>query len=253
MRIRVAFVLAVTAASALTACSLFDFEQRPPWRDAAEARCLANPQSLANVDFRPMPPIDSPGICGLEEPLRVGGLADHTVALEPKATIGCPMVTALQTWVRDVVRPAAMQAFNEPVVSLKVMASYGCRSRDNIAGAKLSEHAFGNAIDIGGFVLADGREISVRDGWAGAPEDAAFLRAAHDGACPIFTTVLGPGADRYHTNHFHLDLARHSTRRVIHFCQPKPLPAPADVPMAFAPVHGPMSHAPDPFAWSGAH
>jgi hypothetical protein len=244
MRIRVALALALAAASGLAACSLFEFERRPPWRDAAEARCLADPASLANVDFRPMSSIDGPGICGLQEPLRVSGLVDHTISLSPNATIGCPMVTALQTWVREVVQPAAMQAFGQPVTSLKVMAAYGCRSRDSIPGAKLSEHAFGNAIDIGGFVLADGREISVRDGWAGAPDEAAFLHAAHDGACPIFTTVLGPGADRYHTNHFHLDLARHSTRRVIHFCQPKPESDLSGVPMSFAPIRGPMSHAP---------
>jgi hypothetical protein len=242
MRIKVAFVFAVAAVSGLAACSLFEFEQRPPWRDAVEARCLANPASLANVDFRPMSSIDGPGICGLQQPLRVSALADHTVSLSPSSTIGCPMVTALQNWLRQVVQPAAMMAFNEPVVALKVMAAYGCRSRDNIPGAKLSEHAFGNAIDIGGFVLADGRQISVRDGWAGAPDEAAFLRQAHDGACPLFGTVLGPGADRYHTNHFHLDLARHRGR-ISHFCQPKPLP-PADVPMAFAPVHGPMTSTP---------
>jgi hypothetical protein len=122
------------------------------------------------------------------------------------------------------------------------MASYGCRSRDNIPGAQLSEHAFGNAVDIGAFVLADGRTVSVRDDWGGAPDAAAFLRTAHDGACPIFNTVLGPGADRYHTNHFHLDLARHRGR-ISHFCQPHPLPAPEGPPVAYAP-HPPISYAP---------
>lgn len=237
MRGRVVFVVAVV--SSLAACSLFEFEQRPPWRDAANARCLANPAVLADVAYRPLPPRDGPGICGLEQPLQVEDLAGHTVTLTPGATLDCPMVAALQSWLRGVVQPAAMQIFGQPVIALKVLASYGCRSRDNIRGAQLSEHAFGNAIDIGAFVLADGRTISVLEDWAGAPDAAAFLRTAHDGACSIFNTVLGPGADRYHTNHFHLDLARHRGR-ITHFCQPKPA---QDVPMTFVP-RPPMSFAP---------
>ena len=34
-----------------------------------------------------------------------------------------------------------------------------------------------------------------------------FLRAAHDSACQIFGTVLGPEANAAHRNHFHLDMA----------------------------------------------
>jgi hypothetical protein len=34
-----------------------------------------------------------------------------------------------------------------------------------------------------------------------------FLRAAHAAACRIFGTVLGPEANSWHRNHFHLDMA----------------------------------------------
>jgi hypothetical protein len=118
MRTRVVLAFAVAAASGLAACSMFEFEQRPPWRDAVDARCLANPAMLADVAFRPLPPRDGPGICGLEEPLRVSDLAGHTVTLTPGATLDCPMVAALQTWLRDVVQPAAMQDFGQSVVGL---------------------------------------------------------------------------------------------------------------------------------------
>lgn len=242
MKLRVALALAATAAG-LAACALFKFEQREPWRDATEARCLAAPGALAHASFAPMREIDGPGICGLVHPLKVSAIVDGSIAFAPAATLGCPMVEALQAWVRDVVQPAAMQDFGQPVASFRIAAAYGCRSRDNIRGAKLSEHAFGNALDIGAFILADGRPIVVKTGWNGAPDESAFLHAVHDGACSTFTTVLGPGADRYHTDHIHLDLAHHNLRSSIHVCQPHPRPVAPDVsttPMVLAP----MSRAP---------
>ena len=39
---------------------------------------------------------------------------------------------------------------------------------------------------------------------------AQFLRAAHDSACKIFGTVLGPEANEAHRNHLHLDMAQRS-------------------------------------------
>jgi hypothetical protein len=41
-----------------------------------------------------------------------------------------------------------------------------------------------------------------------------FLRGVHRAACRTFGTVLGPEANTYHNNHFHLDMADRS-RRVI--------------------------------------
>ena len=94
-------------------------------------------------------------------------------------------------------------------------------------GARLSEHAFGNAVDVAGFTLADGRKIDLVHDWKNAgSQEAAFLHEAHAGACQYFTTVLGPGADVFHTNHIHLDLANHGStdtgpRRI---CKPTPAP-----------------------------
>jgi hypothetical protein len=214
---------------------LFSFEERAPWRDAAEARCLADPAALADASFRPMRTIDGPGICGLVHPLKVSALVDGSVSLAPAATLGCPMVSGLQIWLRQVVQPAAMRDFGQPVAAFRIAAAYGCRSRDNIRGAKLSEHAFGNALDIAAFILADGRQVVVRTGWDGEPDESAFLHAVHDGACSIFTTVLGPGADHYHTDHIHLDLAHHNRRASIHVCQPKAAPQSYGLPMSYAP------------------
>ena len=98
--------------------------------------------------------------------------------------------------------------------------SYSCRSRNSQRGARLSEHAFGNAVDVMAFRFADGREVSVVRGWRGAPEEQEFLREVFVGACGYFNTVLGPGADVFHHDHFHLDLARHDPRGQRHICKP---------------------------------
>jgi len=85
-------------------------------------------------------------------------------------------------------------------------------------GARISEHAFGNALDIAAFTLADGRRIVVKDGWRGAPEEQGFLRDVQASACQHFSTVLAPGSNAYHYDHIHVDLMRRSSGRVI--CQP---------------------------------
>ncbi len=86
------------------------------------------------------------------------------------------------------------------------MASYSCRPRNGVAGNKMSEHGRGRAIDIGGFTLRDGSEITVLDDW-GTRREGPLLHALHEAACGIFGTVLGPRSDRFHANHFHLDTA----------------------------------------------
>jgi hypothetical protein len=84
--------------------------------------------------------------------------------------------------------------------------------------AHISEHAFGNALDIAAFTLADGRRITVKDGWRGLPAEQGFLRDVQGGACQMFNTVLAPGSNSHHSDHLHVDLMRRSSGRVI--CEP---------------------------------
>jgi hypothetical protein len=132
------------------------------------------------------------------------------------------MTASVDRWLTRAVQPAAAAYFRSRVVEIGEIASYGCRTRNN-HGVAMSEHAFGNALDVAAFRLADGREISVlRDWWRGGPAERVFLQAAFAGACAEFSTVLGPGSDPYHSNHFHLDLLRNNARNGRHFCQPAP-------------------------------
>ena len=140
------------------------------------------------------------------------------VAVKPVATLACPIVSVLDRWLADSVQPAAMRWFGQRVVEIKQISAYSCRGMNGNPNAHISEHAFGNALDIAAFTLADGRRISVRDGWKGLPEEQGFLRDVQAAACQHFTTVLAPGSNVYHYDHIHVDLMRRASRRQI--CEP---------------------------------
>ena len=140
------------------------------------------------------------------------------VAIKPAATLACPIVSVLDRWLADSVQPAAMRWFGARVVEIKQISAYSCRGMNGNSHAHISEHAFGNALDIAGFTLADGRHFSVKDGWRGLPEEQGFLRDVEATACQQFSTVLAPGSNVYHYNHIHVDLMRRASERVI--CQP---------------------------------
>jgi hypothetical protein len=140
------------------------------------------------------------------------------VAVKPAATLACPIVSALDRWLADSVQPAATRWFGARVVEIKQISAYSCRGMNGNSYAHISEHAFGNALDIAGFTLADGRHVSVKDGWKGLPEEQGFLRDVQAAACQQFTTVLAPGSNIYHHDHIHVDLMRRASQRVI--CEP---------------------------------
>ncbi len=218
------FELSLFALFALAGCGIVERAERPAWRTAAENYCLVHANlNRAYIEF--LPPISGPGICGMEHPLKVTALTDGAVRLDKPLVIDCSMVSALEDWMASVVQPAAQSRFGAPVSELDVFSAFSCRSVDNIAGAKLSEHSFGNAVDVAGFRIVDGRQIIIVRDWKKVEtQEAAFLRDAHAGACDHFTTVLGPGADVFHYNHFHLDLAMHgnSSSGPRRYCRPTP-------------------------------
>ena len=130
----------------------------------------------------------------------------------PVANLGamtCPLARQFARWSRESVQPAAEQWFDQPVRRIETFGTYACRGVNGQAGARLSEHAFANAVDVSGFVLADGRRVTVQDGWNGEDERVRrFLRAVHQAGCRRFNIGLGPDSDAYHYNHMHFDMGR---------------------------------------------
>jgi hypothetical protein len=136
--------------------------------------------------------------CGVPEAVRVTSVAG--VRLSQAATVDCSVATALNTWVEDVAQPA----FDGKLSELRIAAHYICRSRNNVRGAKISEHGKGRAVDISAFILTDGKVLTVSDNFN------RTLRRIYKAACGIFKTTLGPGSDGYHEDHFHFDTSARS-------------------------------------------
>lgn len=197
-----------------------DFERRADWREDEERVCMRNREVLASSWVEPASKINDRGACGVDKPLKVKALADGTISIGPIATIGCPMTVALEGWVQTAVQPAAMAWFSMPVTEIKQISAYYCRTRNSEKGAPLSEHAFGNALDIAGFTLIDGREITVLKGWKGSEDERGFLREVFAHGCRQFKTALGPGV-KYHGDHFHFDLAHHNDGGTSRYCRPQ--------------------------------
>lgn len=128
----------------------------------------------------------------------------------PVANLGaikCRTAERLTAWINEALQNAAMAWLDTRVVKVDSFGTYACRPVNNVAGAKLSEHASANAVDIAAFTLADGRRITVKEGWNGRDENVRqFLRAAHKAACRRFGVVIGPDGDRFHHDHFHMDM-----------------------------------------------
>ncbi|MEM7192266.1 MAG: extensin family protein [Pseudomonadota bacterium] len=199
-------------------------DSRADWRDKAEARCMASGRVRASPYVTQASTIRGKSACGILAPLKVSGALGGRVRVTPAATMGCPMTAALDRWLHNSVQRAAMRHFRQPVVEIKQISSYSCRGRNGRTTGKLSEHAFGNALDIAGFTLANGQTVTVVKGWwRGTRREKAFLRDAFAGACREFYTVLGPGSDRAHYNHFHMDLLITNVGKGgKHYCRPQP-------------------------------
>lgn len=135
--------------------------------------------------------------CGIADPVRITSVAG--VRLSQAATVDCDTARALKTWIERGVEPAYGKG---RVVQLQVAGHYVCRTRNHRAGAKVSEHGRGRAIDISGFTFSNGKTQPVLRNFD------SKMRKAHKAACGIFTTTLGPGSDGMHEDHLHFDTAQ---------------------------------------------
>jgi hypothetical protein len=127
------------------------------------------------------------------------------------------MAEALAKWMTEVVIPTAEQQLKAKPTALLVGTSYYCRTRNNRTDAKLSEHAFANAIDLSGFTFDAHEGIRIVDLPDSNTSEGRFLAEIRAKACDHFSTVLGPGSDEAHRDHLHLDVQVRS--RGYRLCQ----------------------------------
>ncbi|OBX20784.1 extensin [Erythrobacter sp. QSSC1-22B] len=170
------------------------------------AQCLTELSRTGSL-YSPLPDRYDGAGCQVSNSVRLDRLRGDNAEfmLSNLGPVACPLASAFAGWARFGVDRAARQLLGSPLVKIETMGSYSCR---NVAGTgRLSAHARAEAIDIGAFVLADGRRISVIDGWSSRDRDeGAFLRIVHESACKRFGTVLGPDYNAAHRDHLHVEL-----------------------------------------------
>lgn len=202
----------ITAASlALASCAGGDRRAPPPKPpdrvtiDAPQTRvCLANLGQLARFDA--LTDRDFGSGCHAFASVR---LTDIGVPVANLGPMRCPLAAAFTAWVRNGVIPAARLHLRTELVRVESFGSYSCRNINGGRTGQRSEHASANAVDVAGFVLADGRRITLKADWT-SPDPAvrSFLLAIRTSACRRFKTVLSPDYNLYHADHFHLDMGR---------------------------------------------
>ncbi len=175
----------------------------PEDNDTLRAQVLTSRRLIGEA----LPPINDNGGCGIEAPLRLDAilLADGAkVTLSPAAIMRASLASAVADWVRDDLAPAI--AKGDQLASIEGTGGYECRSRDSMAGTKLSEHATGNALDLHALRTEHGKLFVIAPSKDDSDDVKSFRALMKKTACLRFSTVLGPGADLYHEQHLHIDL-----------------------------------------------
>ena len=175
--------------------------------DEAFAACTARLSALG-ARFEPAAPVTTARDpdCGIARPLAVAEIAPG-VALRPDAVMRCATAVALAEWVSEAVLPAAGELTGAGRLSaINHGSTYICRRRNNRPTGKLSEHSFGNAVDVMGFEFTEGDALRIEPREPGSGPEARFQRRVREASCEHFTTVLGPGSNAAHADHLHLDV-----------------------------------------------
>ena len=176
---------------------------------------LSNEQRLARlrrtgVVFRKVADKTGPRGCKIRNAIEITEVG--RIKLSKPSIVTIALAERIDVWVRDVVVPAAKEELKTEVSKLWVFGTYSCRfARGRKWGGvrrRLSQHAYANAIDIGGMWLSNGELINIRKDWRRRGKRTFLRRIALKG-CDIFSVALSPDYDRIHRNHFHFDAASH--------------------------------------------
>jgi hypothetical protein len=170
----------------------------------SEIACRQRLKKLGVV-FRDVPRVHNGPSCGIDYPIELSGLSGN-IGVKPAVKLNCQVTEAFAKWVKYELAPSSRYRYWSGVKTIKPLGGYSCRTMNSRRGNPMSEHARGNAIDVGKFVLKNGKEIDVRRKGLFAFRERGLLKAVRTDSCKYFNTVLGPGSDPFHKDHFHFDL-----------------------------------------------
>jgi hypothetical protein len=188
--------------------------------EEADAACRDALTALG-VTFTVPDRVEAKGQCHVPNPVKLTSLAaaEGKVDLPGRPLLNCRFAERFSTWLADVASPVVASGTNETLAAVSTGPGYECRGRNGDSSAKISEHAFGNAVDIDGLVLSGGTRVEIADVAETHHRFRRVLSALRVSGCGYFTTVLGPGANAAHASHFHFDLGRHGKSERTRICE----------------------------------
>lgn len=169
---------------------------------AGEADCRRQLKRLG-VKYRDLEPINEGGACRIDHPVQVSSLSGG-IEIKPAITLNCQMAATFAQWTKNELAPSARMRYLSGIKSIRQGSGYSCRKINGTSVA--SEHSTGNAFDVMAITLNNGRTIDVRKPGLFAFRQRGLLNKVRAQGCDYFTTVLGPGYNRDHADHFHFDI-----------------------------------------------
>lgn len=161
------------------------------------------------------------GQCKVVNPVRISAITTPagTVSFPGEPTLNCVFAKKFTSWVADVAAPVVKAHSGEALAAISTGPGYECRNRNGDSTSKISEHAFGNAIDIASFNLPGKKNLPVSNVAKTENPASRWLTALRISACGYFTTVLGPGSNEAHAEHYHFDLGLHGKTGNYRICE----------------------------------
>ena len=192
---------------------------KPAPGDDFEACRTELAQLGAKFSVPEMPAAD--GRCKVPNPVQITMIATPAGEVDfPGAPIlNCIFAKRFTAWVSDVAAPVVKAHTGEALIAIATGPGYECRSRNGDTTTKISEHAFGNAVDIAAFKLEDKESLPVANVQKTGNVESRWLMALRISACGYFTTVLGPGSNEAHAEHYHFDLGIHGKSGNYRICE----------------------------------
>jgi hypothetical protein len=166
-----------------------------------KAQCLHELDQL-HILYDSIEDLKTPEGCKIENPVRV---KQSFEIWNHSALMSCQMALDLWAFEKTIMQPIAHELFGKAIKKMNNVGAYSCRNQRSNHPEKLSEHAYGQAIDITSFELEDGTVISILNDWSGKGSKSKFLQKVAHESCKIFNVVLTPKTNSLHRDHFHFD------------------------------------------------
>ena len=190
-------------------------------RNAVSGEACLAALTTSGVEFETVATPVGNGLCQVEVPVRLHSAPTPRgrIVLPDRPLLNCRFARQFALWLSDSAAAVVFARMNATLARTSTGPGYECRGRNGGISAKLSEHAFGNAVDIATIATADGRTIQIADAAVTTSPAFHLLRGLRVAACGYFSTVLGPGADAAHASHFHFDTGLHGKSQTYRICQ----------------------------------